>query len=384
MTSKRIYLDYASATPLDERVEQAMKPYWRDIFYNASAIYEGGIEAKKHLTAARLTIAKSFGSKPAEVVFTSGGSESNNLAVHGIMQCFDGANMLASEIEHDSILKPAEKYSHKIIKVDKIGRILLDDLAKKIDDKTVLVSVQLANNEIGTIQPIKKISSLIDEIRKNRLERGIKLPIYLHTDACQALNYVDINAARLGVDLISVNGGKIYGPKGSGALFVRAGIKLMPIIEGGGQELGYRSGTENLAGATGLAEALKITQAMRDDEVKRIGGLNDYFKKTVARTIPLATYNGPAKNRLPNNLNFTFTGIDNERLIMRLDMLGIACSAGSACSASSESPSHVLRAIGLTDEAARSSLRFSIGRQTTKKDIDIAIKFLAQSIELEQ
>lgn len=384
MTSKQIYLDYSSATPLDERVEKAMKPYWQEIFYNASAIYEGGREAKKHLGLARQIVANNFGCKPAEVIFTSGGSEANNLAIQGVMESFDKANILVSEIEHDSVLEPAKKYDHRLIKVDKFGRALIDDLAKKIDENTVLVSIQLANNEIGTIQPLKKISSLISEIRASRLEKGNELPIYLHTDACQAVNYIDINAARLGVDLMSVNGGKIYGPKGSGALFVRAGVRLKPLIYGGGQELGYRSGTENLAAAAGLAEALNITQKMRANEAKRLTELNDYFKKTVLDAIPSATYNGLHNNRLPNNLNFTFTGIDNERLIMRLDMEGVACSAGSACSASSDTPSHVLRAIGLTDEDARSSIRISMGRKTTKKDVDEAVKILVRIIELEQ
>jgi cysteine desulfurase len=384
MKKDSIYLDYASATPVDERVKLAMLPFYSETFFNASAIYGGGLSAKDALNSSRQAIAQGIGARPAEIVFTSGGSESNNLAIQGVMSNFKNANLLISKIEHDSIIEPAKNYQSKLVKVNSKGLIDLKDLEQKINQHTVLVSIQLANNEIGTIQPFKQIAELIVKVRKDRQKSGNSLPIYLHSDACQAVNYLDINSSRLGVDLLSINGGKIYGPKGSGALFVRAGTSIKPIIYGGGQEFGLRSGTENIAGIVGLAKAFDIAQNTRAEESKRLTQLSQHFHKSIFKYFPITSLNGPIKNRLPNNINLTFKGIDNERLIMRLDMMGVYCSAGSACSASSGVPSHVLRAIGLSDELARSSVRFSFGRQTTEEHIDKAIKIIVQAVRLEQ
>lgn len=306
------------------------------------------------------------------------------MAIQGVMNNFKGRNIILSSVEHDSVLEPAKNYKYNLIAVNKKGQINTNDLIKKINKNTVLVSIQLASNEIGTIQPIKEIYQLISTIRKNRLKAGNETPIYLHTDACQAVNYLDVNVSRLGVDLMTINGGKIYGPKGSGVLFIKAGTKIKPLIYGGGQEFGLRSGTENLVGIVGLAKAIDITLSTRTKEAERLRKINQYFYTELLKTISNSNLNGSKNNRLPNNSNITFKGIDNERLIMRLDMMGLACSAGSACSASSGVPSHVLRAIGLSDVSARSSVRFSMGRQTTKNDIDKAIKIINQAIQLEQ
>jgi cysteine desulfurase len=277
--------------------------------------------------------------------------------------------VVVSAVEHESILQPANQYQRRIITVSKDGRIELEQLDKLVDDQTLLVSIMYANNEVGTIQPLKEVARSVTAIRQDRLKRGIKLPIYLHTDACQAANYLDLQTARLGVDLMTLNGGKIYGPKQSGALFVRAGIKLQPQLQGGGQEQGLRSGTENVAGIVGLAAALDKAQTKRQSEVKRLGALQQQFLQLAKAELPEAIVNGSLKHRLPNNVHLTFPGQDNERLLMQLDENGVMCAAGSACTASSEEPSHVLKAMGNSDQDARASLRFTMGQGTTQDDI---------------
>jgi cysteine desulfurase len=368
-----IYLDYAAATPLDERVESAMKPFYRDLFYNPSANYSLGLETKKTLNAARSKVAIIIGAKSSEVVFTAGGTEANNLAIKGIMANHPKGNILVSAIEHDSVLNPSKNYDYRTINVDNAGTIDIANMISKIDDNTVLVSVMYVNNEIGTIQPIAKVAKAIADIKTNRLEKGSTTPLYLHTDACQASNYLDIHSSRLGVDLMTLNGGKIYGPKQSGVLFIKAGISLSPLIEGGGQEHGLRSGTESISGAAGFAEALDIAQAMRKEESKRLSLLRDYFYDELLRVNPKIILNGSVKNKIANNVHFTIPGADNEEVLFKLDQQGILAAAGSACSASSLEPSHVLGAIGMSDELARSSVRITLGRQSTKKDIDTTI-----------
>lgn len=376
-TQKLIYLDNAAATPLDKRVLAAMEPFFARQFYNPSATYLPAKEVKQRVEASRATVAKWLGVKPAEIYFTAGGTEANNLALHGIMQKYPNSNLVVSAIEHESVLKPAEKYKHKIATMLQNGIIDLEKLQKLIDDNTVLISVVYANNEIGTVQPIRKISELVKSIRKQRLTKGNTTPLYLHTDACQAGNYLDLHASRLGVDLMTINGGKIYGPKQSGALFVKAPIELEPQILGGGQEYGLRSGTENVAGTIGLAVALDIAQTSRQKAAEDMQKLQNYFFEMLGEHLPNAFINGTPRQRLPNNVHITLPGHDNERLLLQLESEGILASAGSACSASNEEPSHVLRAIGLTDEEARASLRFTMGRGTSNSDIQKTVKTLA-------
>jgi len=366
---KQIYLDYAAATPMDPAVQAVMAPYFASKFYNPSATYLPAKSVKQDVNKARADIAYWLGSRPSEIVFTAGGTEANNLAINGVMQAFPDANVLVSAIEHESVLKPAEHYKHKIIKVRPDGRIDDDDLAKKIDDKTVLVSVMYANNEIGTIQPLKEVAKIIDQIRLQRAKSNNKLPIYFHTDACQAVNYLDLHVHRLGVDLMTINGGKIYGPKQSGALFIKTGTKISPQILGGGQEYGLRSGTENVPAIIGLTKALDIVQTMRHDESDRIRLLQQFFISQLQEKIPVAIINGSKTHRLPNNIHLTIPGHDNERLMMALDEKGIICGVGSACKASNDEPSHVLGAIGISKKDAEATLRFSMGRTTTKSDI---------------
>ncbi len=373
---KFIYLDYAAATPMDPNVIAAMKPYFTDKFYNPSATYLASRAVRQDLNETRESVASWLGARPSEIYFTAGATEANNLAISGIMKKFSTGEILVSSVEHDSVIAPAEEYKCNKIASTSKGIVDLNDLKKKITSKTVLISVMYVNNELGTIQPLRDIAKIINAVRSERLKKGNKLPIYLHTDAAQAGNFFDLHISRLGVDLMSINGGKIYGPKQTGALYVRAGIELTPLVLGGGQERGLRSGTENVSGFVGLARALDIAQKTRDKESKRTKELRDFFASELEKNIPAAQINGSKKHQAPHILHITFPGVDNERLMMELDERGVQCAVGSACSASSARPSHVLSAIGLSDELARSSLRFSMGRQTTKKDILKTVKTL--------
>jgi cysteine desulfurase len=279
---------------------------------------------------------------------------------------------LISSIEHESVEMPAQQYDHREVKVKADGRIDLDHLEKQIDKNTVLVSIMYANNEIGTIQPLRDISKIIEAKRAGRSDR----PLYFHADAAQAGNYLDLHVSRLGVDLMTINGGKIYGPKQSGALYIKAGIELQPLILGGGQERGLRSGTENVAASIGLATALDLAQDMRRSESLRLKELQQKFFELVELNLPGVVINGSRKYRLPNNVHLTFVGLDNERLIIQLDELKILASAGSACSASSQEPSHVLSAIDLSKSDIQSSLRFTMGRATTLQMIEACVSEL--------
>ena len=372
-----IYLDYAAATPLDEQVYRLMQPFFADSFYNPSASYLAAVSVKKSIETARNKIAHYLGCRGTEITFTAGATEGNNLAIKGVMEMFPKSNLVVSNIEHKSVLEPAEQFELKKVKVDKAGIVVLDDLLAKIDDSTVLVSIMYANNEIGSIQPLTKISAALETIRKKRRLAGNTLPLYLHTDAAQAVNYLDLHTSRLGIDLMTINGGKIYGPKQSGALFIKSGIAIRPQILGGGQERGIRSGTENVSGVVGLGEALNITQTMRENEVRRLTKLQDQFIDLLEKKIPGVIINGSRKSRLPNNVHITLPGMDNERLLFALDEHGICCALGSACSASDEEPSHVLKAIGISDANAASSLRFTMGRSTKSKDVVKTVDILS-------
>ncbi len=378
MSKPSIYLDYAAATPMSVAVTAAMTPYLRDQFYNPSATYQAAINIKKDIELARSQVAEVLGSRSSEVVFSAGGTEANNMAIHGVMSQFPDANIVISSIEHESVREPAAQFDCKEASVDERGIIDTEKLKNLIDDKTVLVSIMHANNEIGTVQPIRRIAQIVKDVRASRQKSGNKLPLYLHTDACQAANYLDLHVSRLGVDLMTLNGGKIYGPKQSGALFVKAGLQLNPLIRGGGQERGARSGTENVAGIVGFGTALVEAQQLKNTELKRLSELQKLFFDNVTKNIPTATINGSLKLRLPNNVHITIPGQDNERLLIQLDEAGIMAAAGSACSASHEESSHVLKACGITDKNARASLRFTFGRQTTTQDIEKTIQTLAK------
>lgn len=367
----KIYLDHAAATPLSDSVFEVMKPFFTEKFYNPSALYLDAIAVRQQLDEARQSVAGVLGCKKSEVIFTAGGTESDNLAISGVMSKFPGKNCVVSAIEHDAVLRPAEKFRARLASVRPDGRVDTVKLAKLIDDGTVLVSIMYANNEIGTVQPLQKVAKLIEEVKSHRQSKGIDLPLYLHTDACQAANYLLLKTSSLGVDLMTLNGGKIYGPKQSGILFVRTGTKLDPQILGGGQERGLRSGTENVPGIVGFAAALKEAESLRESESSRLSKLRDKFIDDITSRSSKISINGSTDYRLPNNVHITVAGVDNERLMMELDEKGIMTATGSACSASSDEPSHVLKQIGLDDNSARSSLRISMGRQTSGSDMDL-------------
>lgn len=364
------YFDYAAATPLDSEVLAAMTPYFTENFYNPSAQYKAAAAVKKAHDESRAAVAVVLGARPTEIIFTAGGSEANNLAIYGVMSQFPGANCVTSAVEHESVLEPASRFERRLAVVLPDGRLDCKALENLIDDNTALVSIMYANNEIGTVQPLSSVATIVDGVRQDRRRRGIDRPIYFHTDACQAANYLSLQTSRLGVDLMTLNAGKMYGPKQSAVLYVKHGILLQPLVLGGGQENGLRSGTENVANHIGFAVALQKTSAMRESESHRLMQLRDKLIAKLLQDISGLTINGSQKHRLPNNIHISISGQDNERLLYALDEQGIMVATGSACSASSDDPSHVLTALGLSSQETASSLRISLGRQTTAQSIE--------------
>lgn len=381
MKKRSVYMDHAAATPLDTKVMTAMQPYFSEKFYNPSAIYLGARAVKQDIAEARSTVAVLLGAKPNEIIFTAGGTEANNIAINGVMQQHTNAGCIIASTEHESVRQAANRYNNKFAPVEKDGIVELEQLQRLISSETILISVAYANSETGTLQPLNEIAAIVQKERLARKKAGNTLPLYFHTDASQAACYLDLNVHRLGVDMLTINGGKMYGPKQSGALFVKTGLLLDPLIFGGGQESNVRSGTENVPAIIGLATALELARADYKAESKRLQSLQAYFIDRLENTIPAATINGSIKHRLPNNLQITIPGIDNERVLMELDERGIICATGSACSASSEEPSRVLMAMGADIQQIQSSLRFTMGKTTTKQDIDIVIKVLREIIE---
>jgi cysteine desulfurase len=380
MTKKTVYLDNAAATPMDQSVIDASSVYLKEKFYNPSATYLGAKLVSQDLMRARESVAKNLSVRSAEITFTAGGTEANNLAIRGVMEKYPGANVIVSAVEHESVLEPAKLYKHKIAPVNNEASVILDKLEKLINEQTVLVSVMYANNEVGSIQPIHKIAMLIEKVKLERNKNGNKLPIYLHTDACQAPAYLSINAHKLGVDMMTLNGGKIYGPKQSGCLFISKDVNLLPQILGGGQEMGRRSGTENVANIIGFSKALELVQSSHKQNNQNLDELRHYFIGKLQKEIKAISFNGSTKHHLPNNVHVTLKGYDNETLLMQLDELDVICSSGSACNAQKNNESKTLLAMGLTKDEARSSLRFTMSKHTTKDDIDYAVKSLASLI----
>lgn len=372
MSNRQIYFDYCAATPVSDEVLAAAMPYFQQKFYNPSARYLAAKGVRDDLRQARKQVGAQLGIKGDEVFFTAGGTEANNVAIHGVMKRYPGARSVISQIEHDALHAPAHEYDCALAPVDESGIIDVKQLEQLIDDNTVLVSVMYVNSEIGTIQPLREIADALEWIKKDRLERGVDLPLIFHTDACQAPNHLDVQIASLGVDMMTLNGGKIYGFKQSGCLYVDRHIELQPVISGGGQERGVRSGTENLAHAIGLATALEDAAKRRRQLTKNMNEHQRFFIRELKQIG--GVINGSTKRRIANNVNFALPGISNERLMMKLDMAGIAVATGSACHASkSEEPSRVLTAIGLSNEMAQSSLRLSMGRDTTKQQLQTVV-----------
>ncbi len=370
----KTYLDHAAATPLDPLVLKAMFPWLRQNFTNPSSIYKTAQQARSAIDEARNTVASIINAKPDEIFFTAGGSEANNWAIFGTANALNKKHIITTQIEHHSLLHPVQElqrrgYNITYLKVDRFGHVSLRGVQNALTPDTLLVSIMYANNETGTIENIEAIG---------KITRAGK--ILFHSDACQAAGFLNLNVNDLQVDLMSLNAGKIYGPKGTGALFVRKGVKITPLIYGGGQEHRLRAGTENVAGIVGFAEALKIADRLRVRESLRLKKLRDRLLDGFNRTIPGLKLNGHPRARLPNNLNISIPGIDGQSLLLRLDMAGICVSTGSACTSGSVEPSHVLLGLGLSTDLAKASLRLTLGRENNTKDIEKTLKILPKLV----
>ncbi|HHV71479.1 MAG TPA: cysteine desulfurase NifS [Clostridia bacterium] len=372
---RRIYLDHAATTPVHPQVKEKMLPFLSENFGNPSSIHWFGREARKAIDEAREEVAKLIGAKFEEIIFTSGGTEADNLALIGSALASKGKHLITSQIEHHAVLHTAEYlekngYEVTYLPVDKYGLVSPEAVKEAIRDDTFLISIMHSNNEIGTIQPIKEIGQIAKE-------KGI----YFHVDGVQSVGNVPIDVNELNIDMLSLSSHKIYGPKGVGALYVRKGVKIKPIIHGGAHELNYRAGTENVPGIVGLGAAAKLAREELPERAKHLKSLRDKLVKGVMDNIEHTIYNGHPEQRLPGNASFCFRFIEGESLLLNLDILGIAASSGSACTSGSLDPSHVLLAIGLPHEVAHGSLRFSLGMDNTEEDIDYVIEQLPKVIE---
>jgi len=377
MKKKKIYLDYAATTPVDPRVLKAMLPYFSEKFGNSMSLHSFGQEAREALEESREVVAKLMGALPQEIVFTGSATESNNLALKGVALAnkSKGNHIIISQIEHPSIMETAkwlesQGFEVSRVSVDKYGLVDPQKIKKLIEKETILVSILHASNEIGTIQPIKEIGKICQ-----------KAGVLFHSDAAQTFGKIEVNVNEMMVDLLTVSAHKMYGPKGVGALFIREGTKILPILHGGGQEGGLRSSTVNVAGIVGFAAACEICQKEMKKDFTRLSNLKKKLIREILKKIPQSQLNGHPQKSLPNIVNFSFKGVEGEALVVQLDLLGIATSTGSACSSEKLEPSHVLLAIGLKPEKIHSSLRVSLGRWTTEKDINYFLKVLPQIVK---
>lgn len=372
----RIYLDYSATTPLAPEVLEAMRPYLTESYGNASSIHGFGREAKVAIDTAREKLAVALGAQPQEIAFTSGGTEASNMAILGVAHTLsEPRHLVTSRVEHPCVLNPCrelEKHGWQVtyVEPDATGMISVNAVAAALRPDTALISIMFANNEVGTINPIAEIARLATE-RK----------ILFHTDAVQAFGKLPIDVRELPVSLLALSGHKIYGPKGMGALFVRRGVKLQPLLFGGHQERERRAGTENVAGIVGLGKAAELIMAQRATETARLQRLADDFEKRVQEIFPRATLNGSLTARLPAVLNLSFPGFESTALLMSLDLQGIAVSNGSACSSGSVEISHVLQAMKLSRERALSALRFSFGKYTTAAEVEITVQALKKILQ---
>ncbi len=375
-TKKRIYLDYAASTPVDARVAAAMTEA-QSLSANPSSPYMEGREARLVYDTAKKQIGMVLGVRADEIVLTSGATESDNLAILGAVRphISSGAHIVTIQTEHKSVLEPIAQLEQEGVAVgyartDEWGRVSLDDLENSIGDSTVLVSISYASSEIGTIQPLAKIGQLIKKIKKNRVEKGSTTPLLLHSDCSAATGLLPLSPARLSLDLMTLNPSKFYGPHGSGILYVKSGSGLGPVFFGGGQQDGLRPGTEDIASAIGTAKALELADSMRAGEVNKLTLLRDKIIKELT-TLPLqAMLNGSIEHRLANNICLSIAGLNGEDIVARFDAAGVSVSTGAACSAADEAPSHVILALGRSEEQAQGSLRITLGKHTTSEEVD--------------
>jgi cysteine desulfurase len=375
----RVYLDYNATTPVEPSVFSAMTPYFAANFGNAGSIHSTGQRARSAVDAARESVAALLGAKPGEIVFTSGGTEADNLAIFGLVGVVPDAtskkHVITTAIEHHAVLNACEELERRGVDVSYVpvnpsGVVDPEDIRRALRPETLLITVMHANNELGTVQPIEEIGRVAREAN-----------VYFHCDAVQSAGKLPLDVESLGVDLLSISAHKLYGPKGVGALYVRSGMPIEPLFRGGHAERDRRPGTENVPGIVGLGEAAKLGAQKMAGDAGRIGALRDRFEEAVCRLVPSAKVNGDRRHRVWNTANLTFQAAGGEALVIALDLQGIECSTGAACSSGAVEPSHVLKAIGLSDSDARSTVRFSLGRFTTDAEIDEAIRVLPGIVE---
>jgi cysteine desulfurase len=374
---KRIYLDYNATTPVAPEVLAAMLPYFSEEYGNASSIHTFGQRARNAVEEARESVARLLGARPAEIMFSSGGTESNNHAIFGVVGAVSGGrkHVITSAIEHSAVLDPCKALEERgvavtVLPVDHDGIVNPEDVRRAIRPETVLITIMLANNELGTIEPIEEIAKIAAESA-----------VPLHTDAVQAAGKVPIDVKKLGVHLLSISAHKLYGPKGIGALYVRKGTRLEPLMYGGHSERDRRPGTEDVSSIAGLGKAADLALTRMIEENQRIATLRDRLEQGLLKRIPHARVNGSLTQRTPNTTNLTLPFIEGEAMVIALDLKGVACSTGAACSSGAVEPSHVLTAIGLAPEDARATLRLSLGHQTTDEEIDFALETIPPVID---
>ncbi|HJN85206.1 MAG TPA: aminotransferase class V-fold PLP-dependent enzyme [Patescibacteria group bacterium] len=380
-----VYLDHAAATPTDEVVVEVVSKAMLDLKGNAGSFHSEGKRAKDHLDKARDEIAEFLGARPDEILFTGSGTESDNLAILGYARAHakHGKHIVTTAIEHHAVLETMqhleknEGFELTIVPVEKNGIVDAKKVLDAIREDTTIVSVMLVNNEIGTVQPVAEIGNAIEKMKKD----GKAQHVALHTDAMQATAYLDLDVRKLHVDLLSINGSKVYGPKGVGALFVKRGTKLQPLTFGGAQERGIRPGTENVAAIVGFAKALELVQDRREADTSHLLPLREKLIEGILNTIPKTRLNGDREQRVPNNVNISIMDLEGEALLLYLDAKGIYASTGSACTSASLDPSHVIIALGMPFEVAHGSMRFTLGRNTAEADIDYVIKELPPLVE---
>jgi cysteine desulfurase len=378
----RVYLDYNATTPVEPEVLEAMLPYFGGEFGNAASIHTPGQRARAAVETAREQVAALIGARAQEIVFTSGGTESDNHAIFGILaqpilaarSGEIGKHVITTAIEHEAVLNACEALEKEgvaisYLKVDREGRIDLEELRHSLRPETVLITMMHANNELGTLQPLEEVGRIAEECE-----------IYFHSDAVQSAGKVTIDVNELQVDLLSLSGHKFYAPKGIGALYIRGGTRLRQLLYGGHHQRGFRPGTENVAGIVGLGKAAEVAHKLLKEDARRVSALRDKLQQGLLQRVPQSRVNGGASPRTPNTTNIIFPGVEGEALLIALDLKGLACSTGAACSSGAVEPSHVLTAIGLPPEEARASLRFSLGRHTTEPEIEFALQVVPAAV----